>query len=314
MGNDGGTYYISQFNTDPFPTIVWFGESGGFSNVFRGSRNGNTVPGVWADVPKGGAAGSGTMVVTYDPATDTLTRAEVTGGFGGSQWSRVQARTVDVHLQSLTLHETEDTFGDEPYLWTVFVKVDGDTVDFADLGRSRATVVSTSGSHNDLTGEENVGSGRTLAIPAHVGRFSTVLKTIRGLPVALVKPGDATQLVMYVKAWDEDGLSDGSVEAGRMKLVELLQTRLDAFIQSATPPDLGAIQAEIASAVEGAIAASDQNILDFVFTGGEDDQLGDATLRFSFTDLAASGGRIPLNFRFTGDEANYELVGEIVVS
>lgn len=310
MGNDGGTYYLRQIDT----RVIWFGESGGFSNLFRGNRSGNAVSGDWADVPKGGLLQSGTIAVAYDPATDTLARTAVTGGFGGTRWSRVQARVVNVNLQSLILHETEDVFGDEPYLWTVFVKVDGDTVDFANLGGSRATVVSTSGSQNNLTGEENIGSGRTLAIPPHVGRFGTVLKTIRGLPVALVNPRDATRLVMYVKAWDEDGLSNGSVEAGRAKLVELLQTRLETAIRAATAPDIAALQAEIAPAVEAAIAASDQNILDFVFGGGQDDQIGDATLMFSFADLAASGGRIPLNFRFTGDGADYELVGEITIS
>jgi hypothetical protein len=237
----------------------------------------------------------------------------VTGGFGGSKWSRVQAQVVNVNVQSLILHDTEDVFGDEPYLWTVFAKVDGDTVDVANLGSSRATVVSTSGSQNNLTGEENIGSGRTLAIPSHVGRFSTVLKTIRGLQVGQTAR-DATQLVMYVKAWEEDGLTNGSVEAGRAKLVELLQLRLDAAIQSATPPDVAAIKAEIPPAVEAAISASDQNILDFVFSGGKDDQIGDATLIFSFADLAAAGGRIPLNFRFNGDGADYELVGDITIS
>lgn len=90
MGDDGGIYYIRQQGSD----LVWFGELfGRFSNVFRctiptGLRAGSVVRGSWADVPKGGAGGNGTLSLQIRDAF-TLIRQDVTGGFGATRWDRL---------------------------------------------------------------------------------------------------------------------------------------------------------------------------------------------------------------------------------
>jgi hypothetical protein len=88
--NDGGTYFVRRVGT----TVYWMGESadGGrsWTNVFRGTLNGNTFSGDWADVA--GNSGSGTLTLQILGSIETgvhgFKRIGGTGsGFGGQQWS-----------------------------------------------------------------------------------------------------------------------------------------------------------------------------------------------------------------------------------
>ena len=87
QGNDGGTYYIRQVVND----ICWFGEltpqNPGWANVAYGTINGNIINLKWADVPKSGARGSGTLSLSVIDDVTLRTQA-VTGGFGGSTWTK----------------------------------------------------------------------------------------------------------------------------------------------------------------------------------------------------------------------------------
>jgi hypothetical protein len=82
--NDGGTYYIRQLGN----TVWWVGMSGDggqlFSNVFKGTKTGNSIVGEWADVPKGSVRSSGTLSLRGGPVS--FDRVGGTGGFGGSRW------------------------------------------------------------------------------------------------------------------------------------------------------------------------------------------------------------------------------------
>jgi hypothetical protein len=84
--DDGGTYYVRQVGNQ----IWWYGESGDggatWSNVFSGTRSGNTVTGNWADVPKGIIRGTGRLILHVDSPTSFHATGK-SGGFGGSKWS-----------------------------------------------------------------------------------------------------------------------------------------------------------------------------------------------------------------------------------
>src|ERR1700684_2611506 len=59
--NDGGHYYVRQVGDE-----IWlFGQSGdggkSWANVYHGVRNGTTVTGTWADVPRGAKRSSGLL-------------------------------------------------------------------------------------------------------------------------------------------------------------------------------------------------------------------------------------------------------------
>src|SRR5206468_856288 len=89
---------------------------------------------------------------------------------------------LNVHLKLNTIHcfEEGDGIGSaEPYLWTVFFKIDGDTtfVNSEFVLQGTATVVGTPGNHGDLPNHD-VDPGETIAIPAVMGEFSSQLKPI----------------------------------------------------------------------------------------------------------------------------------------
>lgn len=87
--NDGGTYFVRRVGT----TVFWMGESPdkgrSWTNVFRGTLNGDTFSGEWADVA--GNSGSGTLTLRILGSIETgvhgFERIAGTGsGFGGQRW------------------------------------------------------------------------------------------------------------------------------------------------------------------------------------------------------------------------------------
>jgi hypothetical protein len=86
--NDNGTYYLRQLGEE----LWWVGKSVDdgvtFTNVYRGKVQGMNVAGSWADVPHGNILGSGTMNLQIaDP--NLFRSGQKTGGFGGSEWTRI---------------------------------------------------------------------------------------------------------------------------------------------------------------------------------------------------------------------------------
>ena len=84
----GGNFYIRQIGND----IWWYGESSAtnpsWSNVAHGVLSDEYIFLDWADVPKGGNAKSGTLSLEV-VNLDELRAIEETGGFSGSEWTRV---------------------------------------------------------------------------------------------------------------------------------------------------------------------------------------------------------------------------------
>lgn len=307
MCDDGGTYYVRQIGDD----VVWFGEGRRFSNVFFAKRSGSTITGEWADVPKGSILQQGELSLSLE-GSFSLARSSGTGGFGGSRWLRVSARDVRVRLDKLVLHETEDWWGDEPFLWTVFVKIDGDTVDLAQLSSATATVISRSGSHKNLTTSEDLDEGTSLSLAPHVGQFRTILKTVRGLDPATSIARSATRFAIIVVAFDEDGTSDGAIEAGRNALVSTLQERLNDAVRNLAPPDEEELKQALKKAVTDAIASATS----WYEIGGwsdPDDNIGFQFLNLAFGDLS-SGATLPVDMHFTDDDAHYQLTGSVSVT
>lgn len=96
-GDDGGIYYLRQVGS-----IVWWNGMSGrdgrpsdlgrdWNNVGRGEIDGLTVQVEWADVPRGGILGDGTLTLTIeDDGTGNvrIAKASETGtGFGNSLWT-----------------------------------------------------------------------------------------------------------------------------------------------------------------------------------------------------------------------------------
>ena len=85
--NDGGSYRIRASGN----TVWWLGKSGddgaSWTNLFKGTRNGNLITGQWIDL-NDGAKGAGTLSLKVT-GNFQLQRIGATGsGFGGTIWLR----------------------------------------------------------------------------------------------------------------------------------------------------------------------------------------------------------------------------------
>jgi hypothetical protein len=88
--NDGGTYYLRRLDS----VVWWMGMSaeGGrsWTNVFRGTTNGDTITGEWADVI-GKGAGTMTLKILGKLGVGVHGFDKIGGtgsGFGGQHWFR----------------------------------------------------------------------------------------------------------------------------------------------------------------------------------------------------------------------------------
>jgi len=103
-GNDVGTYFVHQTDSE----IWWLGlsEDQGFSfaNTFRGAIDASTIKGEWADVHGALAQSAGTLELITGGGgalSTTLRATDRTGGFGGTVWTKMYDRewwkAIDFH-------------------------------------------------------------------------------------------------------------------------------------------------------------------------------------------------------------------------
>lgn len=230
LSDDGAVFYLLQTAHE----LVWFAEKGNeWSHIFVGIATGDTISGNWMDVPKAsrnnfgqvefnrkdGVLGDGTWRASVP---FSLKLSSENGGFSTQILSKIETLGVDLSLETLELFRTEESYGDEPYLWTVFAKIDGSTVDLF-RAQNSPTIISNSGSHNNLTNRSDRNAGLMLPIvnPA-IGKFSTVLQTLTSIDPQSDLAKNFTFFGFLGVAWDEDGFTDRGAEGLRHFLVSTL--------------------------------------------------------------------------------------------
>ncbi len=212
----------------------------------------------------------------------------------------------------------------EPYLWTVFFKVDGDSVvvNSDDPGnvhiQGAPTVVTTPGNHGNL-GDTDVDEGDDVAVPAIIGEYRTVLKPIPLTTTLLGVEEVGGMIGCIVVLMEEDNTPEGAIQHGhealdrsvRDKLAEVLGT-LSISKPEPTEEDINRMTDQIGEAVKSAVK-DDVSVLDWIVAfGNMDDQIGSAVWRFSHNQLeAAAGSTIPFSRRWD-NEGDWQLYGHII--
>lgn len=208
--------------------------------------------------------------------------------------------TLDVNLKMNNLHcynEADGAGSAEPYLWTVFFKIDGDTalVTPSFTLQGTATVVSTPGNHGNLPNHD-VDPGENVPIPAILGEFKTQLK-----PIPLQQPvGDMKEVggVMGVITvlMEQDSTKNSSIAKGHLALNRAVQTSLNAIIptlnvshQEPTDAEIEAMKKKIGDLVTKAIE-NDVSTWEWLSVlGNMDDKIGSEVFRFSHNELETRG-------------------------
>jgi len=227
---------------------------------------------------------------------------------------------VELRLNNLHCYDEGDGIGSaEPYLWTVFFKIDGDTtiVNSNFTLQGTATVVTTPGNHGDLPNQD-VDPGEDNPIPLVLGDFKTRLK-----PIPLQQPvGNVTAVggVVGVIAvvMEQDNTPDSAIAKGHVALNKAVQDALNALIptlnfahRAPTDQEIEAMKKKIGDAVSNAVS-SDVSIWDWLGGfGNMDDQIGSEVFRFSHEELEAQGlNGIGIVRRFK-NEGDWELQGRV---
>ena len=205
----------------------------------------------------------------------------------------------------------------EPYLWPLFFKIDGTSVQFVKLPdppltitmQGMVTVDRRSGGHRNLrnTDDDPVDEGEDVAIPPELGRWDTTLVPIPISNDALVfvkdqmvdLPGTVGVICILM---EEDNLPDSAAFAGYNAFCSTFESKMNERINSRT---LGALQVndnqqfqdELKDAIRDAVRAAikdDLNILQAAwnFIAGADQVLGSGSFSFDHDDL----DRRPQNF------------------
>jgi hypothetical protein len=230
----------------------------------------------------------------------------------------LQAQLV---LDRIRCHDEGDGIGSaEPYLWTVFFKVDGDTVALGDdlFLHGRATVVTTPGSHGNL-GDTDVDAGDDIAVPSAIGEFVT---TLRPIPV----PGWVTDafgvedvggvLGVVTVLMEEDNVSHAGAEAGHAALDAFVRQAIDGLIPTlgvthpeVTDDDIAALTQGAEEAISEAVESAQSGWENFVSWLNADDQIGNRVFTFSHDSLAATPVRA-FSHRWR-NEGDWELFGRV---
>lgn len=207
---------------------------------------------------------------------------------------------IDARIRLTSVHCIDEGDGPgsaEPYLWTVFFKVDGTTTSITPQLRltGRATVVGTPGNHGDLPSHD-VDDGEVITIPTVLGAYRTRLR-----PIPLQQSVGSIRdiggvLGVVLVLMEEDNTPNSAIAAGHRALDRAVRRALDALIPTLnvghpepTPQEIAALTGRVGKAVESAVRA-DLTVWDWVGgLGNQDDRIGSAVELFGHQALLQAG-------------------------
>lgn len=198
---------------------------------------------------------------------------------------------VTIKLSNIHCYDEGDGPGSaEPYLWTVFFKIDGDTVhvDAALNLQGTATIVLTPGNHGDL-GPGGIDAGDDIPIPPALGEFSTTLVPIPVDGSDMTLPGVLGCVVILM---EQDSTSDHAVGKGHDALNAAVQDALNTLIpklnflhQEPSDDEIKEMTDSVGSAVEDAIG-DNVSAWDWIKAlGNMDNKIGSAVFYYAQTDI-----------------------------
>ena len=234
-----------------------------------------------------------------------------------------ESLTVNFNLNKIKCYDKADEDGGtEPYLWTVFFKIDGDTVIVNDQFNleGTASVFGTHGNHDNL-GDTDVKENDTVPIPDSIGKFETTLKPIPVKPIPGLTVGGVIGVIAILM--EEDSTPEDAVAEGHSQLDATLQKVLNNLIptlgwdkQDITKEEENEIEDKITSAIRTAIAneISFWDIAwDFItLNNDQDDRIGTAKFILSYKELEGLSGRpISLKQSLDGYHGRWEINGSV---
>ncbi|MEO0899366.1 MAG: hypothetical protein AAFY71_23340 [Bacteroidota bacterium] len=238
------------------------------------------------------------------------------------------AQTVHVHLRELICKKEGNSWRKtEPYLWTIFFKIDGEHVNLSEKFKLSGEVPFhfSKGSHGNLEIDEIKG-GQSVGIPIEMGVFQTTLTPIQVPFFNYEIPGILGVITVLM---EKENVSSEGAEAGHKALNEFVQKAVTTAVHEFDVKniDVENIQesiriyfaAEVEKFVEGieeAVASAvveAQNIFQNLWALlDRDDLIGYKIWDVNLDELQESQGNYPLHVVWNAEKTgHWELIGEI---
>lgn len=229
---------------------------------------------------------------------------------------------VNLELDRVHVHDEGDGLGSaEPYAWSVFFKIDGDTVSVTDsftLSGS-PTVQPTPGSHGNL-GNTDADEDDNITIPAAIGEWDTLMTPIPG-PASLddldLEFGGVVGVIVVMM--EQDNVTDAGAEAGHAALNGAVLSALQRIIdtrtisnQDVTEEEINQFTSSIANAVEAAIVnqqSAFENLWSWI---NPDDTIGSKVFLFTHDELN-EGTTKTFSHRWK-NEGDWEIFGHVTAT
>lgn len=140
---------------------------------------------------------------------------------------------VRVQLDRLKVERTDDGpvagSADEPYLWLIVAKLDGTTVFENSPQTSTVSIHSSPPAPENLgPAAEGVKAGKTIAIPASVGRHETILRGATGSALVLTR---FATLVVVIAALEHDDSRKQDIVELHSRLIKRAKTGLQSELR-----------------------------------------------------------------------------------
>ena len=226
---------------------------------------------------------------------------------------------VNLELDRIHCHDEGDGWGNaEPYLWTVFFKLDGNTVQLTEslTLSGPPTTHNTPGSHGNL-GDTDVDAGDNVTIPASIGEWETYLKPIpapASLSSLLQDVGGVVGVVAILM--EEDNVTDAGANAGHVALNGAVRDALQEIIntrslsnQDVSEAEIQGFSAAIETKIKDAIVNQQNFFENFWSWINSDDTIGVKVFVFKHDDLDPA---TTTNFSHRWpNEGDWEIFGHI---
>ncbi len=257
-------------------------------------------------------------------------------------------RNITCHLERIRCIDEADGPGkSEPYLWTVFLRVDGEDISQHPDDPFRLTGTPTykfgQGSHRNL-GNEGFGDGDERNIPISVGFFGNTIT-----PIVLNLFGTNFEIpgicAVITVLMEEDNVSDNGAEAGHQALNNLIETSVNGFVASlelsrvyidamnrAAAENISIEEAAVLvlkdkfqdlkeqlvdnsrSVIRDAIV-NEQNIFENIWSWVNADDFVDAKMVITTTDeLLANNREETFSERYNDGDGDYRITGKFTLS
>jgi hypothetical protein len=232
--------------------------------------------------------------------------------------------TLNIRFDINRLHcrDEGDGWGSaEPYLWTVFFKVDGSTVSVSpSLSLTGDAVIRTTpGSHGNL-GDTDVDEDDIITVPVAIGEWETDLRPILvPPPLDAIQPDVGGVIGVVCVLMEEDNVSDAGAEAGHQALNDGVRAAVNQIVatrtvtnQDVTDAELAGFESQITDAVSSAIQDQQSFFENLWSWFNADDSIGFTVFLFAHDDLAQAG-TVAFSQRFR-NEGDWELSGTLTAT